>query len=218
MFQFIICTIYVYGQGTESNSRNVEFGAIIFTYQENLVGTGWASPHYVQKYIPQKSYGVFFKVYKRKYNLRASFKHFRYHNKYELSKLIDVEDYDETVDGDYLRNTIFLGVEKQFLKTKLTPYLFTDIGIFYSRYSGTKDEFSGWTLETYHFDFLAKGFGLQLEPGAGVKMSVNSWIGLILESSISFEKLLWKEDDRFSLTGDDIKFNPINKLGIVFKL
>ena len=73
-------------------------------------------------------------------------------------------------------------------------------------------------METYYFDISAKGFGIQFEPGIGLNISIKSWLGFNLESSLSLEKLLWKEDERLSLTGDFIKFNPVNKIGIFFKL
>ena len=218
LLNFVLYTSSLFGQGTESTPRSVELGTIVFSYQENLVGTGWDSPIYVKKYVPLKSIGVFLKINMQQFSLRTSIEYFQYHNEYTLSELADIRDYDETVDGKYLRNTLFVGIEKQFLNRTLKPYLFSDFGFFYSRYYGSKSEFSGWTLETYYFDISAKGIGIQFEPGIGLNILINSWLGFNLESSLSFEKLLWKEDERYSLTGEDIKFNPVNRIGIIFKL
>ena len=218
LLNFVLCTINLFGQGKESTPSSIELGTIVFSYQENLVGTGWNSTTYVKKYVPWKTIGVFLKINMQQFSLRTSIEYFQYHNKYTLSELTNVRDYDETVDGKYLRSTLFFGIEKQLLNRTIKPYLFSDFGLFYSRYYGSQSEFSGVTLETYYFDISAKGFGIQFEPGIGLNIFINSWLGFNLESSLSIEKLLWKEDERFSLTGYDIKFNPVNRIGIIFKL
>ena len=216
LIYFIVSAIHVYGQ--DSEFKKFELGIIVFAYQENLIGAGWGSPVYVQKYVPLKTYGIFAKAPIKSFYLRSSFRHFNYHNEYQLTKLTQVRDYDENVNADYKRSSFLFGIEKRFLQGKLKPYMFSDFGFYISTYDGTKTEFSGVTLETYYFDLAAKGFGLTFRPGIGVEMNINTWLGFIFESSFTFENLIWKEDDRFSFTGDYIKINPINKIGVIFKI
>ena len=109
---FIISSIHVYGQ--DSEFRKVELGIIVFAYQENLIGTGWSSPVYVQKYVPFKTYGIFAKAPIKNFYLRSSFRYFNYHNEYQLTEIIQVHDYDENVNADYKRSLFLFGIEKRF--------------------------------------------------------------------------------------------------------
>ncbi len=210
-----IYTSLSFGQDVNYPIKKFEFGLKIFTYQGNLT----APRNYVDKFVPHYFNGGFIKFYKNKLQFRVGYDYFKYHIRYVLSDIIIVADYDRAVDGIFNRHKLYFGMEKEILQSRIRPFIFVDLGFYYSRYHGDVTQFSGWSLQTSYYKFDANSLGLTLLCGPGMKLNLTKNLLLNYEMTLNIDKnLVVKNDPHHMMPDYVIKFNPIHLIGISYKL
>ena len=210
-----IYTTLSFGQDVNCPINKFEFGLKLFTYHGNLV----APKNYVDNFVPRYFNGGFIKFSKNKLQFRVGYDYFKYHIQYVLSDITEVADYDHAVDGIFNRHKLFFGMEKEILQSRIRPFIFADIGLYYSRYHGDFAQFSGWSLQTYYYKFNSNSMGLTLLCGPGVKLNLTKNLFLNYEIALNIDKnLIVKNDPHHMMRNCVIKFNPIHLLGISYKL
>nr|NQU88872.1 hypothetical protein [Bacteroidota bacterium] len=135
-----------FGQDGNYPNQKFEIGLNIFTYQGNLIAP---KRNYVDKFVPHYFNGGLIKFHKNKIKFRIGYDYFKYHLRYVLSEITEVADYDRSEDGIFNRHKLYFGIEKEILRSRVRPFIFADLGFYYSRYHGDLAEFSGWSLDEY---------------------------------------------------------------------
>ena len=211
-FLLMLISSLSFGQKTPEAYRKLSLGLNTFSYHDNMV-----SRFGIKGSLAQTFSGAFIKFQLKKFQLRGGYDYAQNHIKYVLSEEIGVNDYDEGVDANYKQHKIYIGIEKDFLKTILRPYAFVDATYYLSKYKGDKWEFSGWDLQTtsYRFDLKSKAVGVML--GLGIKYNLSKNILINYEASIETGSVKVLNDDPHHVMPTSIlAYHPINVLGISY--
>lgn len=196
--------------------KKFEFGLKIFTYHGNLS----APKNWVDTFVPHYFNGGFIKFNQNRLQFRIGYHYFKYHIRYVMSDIIELADYNETVDGIFNRHKLYFGMEKEILQSRIRPFIFTDFGFYYSRYHGDLAQVSGWVpLDINYYKFNSNSLGLTLLCGPGIKLDLTKNLLLNYEMALNIDKnLVEKNDTHHRMPNFTIKFNPIHLLGISYKL
>lgn len=211
----VIFTSLSFSQDANYPNQKFEIGLNIYAYKGNLIAPGWK---FDDQFVPRYFNGGLIKFHKNKIKLRIGYDFFKYHLRYVLSEITDVADYDRSVDGIFNRHKLYFGMEKEILQSRVRPFIFADLGFYYSRYIGDLAETSGWSGDINYYKFDAKSLGLTLQCGPGVKFNLTKNFLLNYEMTLAIDKnLVVKNDSHRIMPGFVIKYNPIHLIGISYK-
>ena len=205
-----------WAQNLEYKMPDIEIGFTIFSYFQNPIGTSFTT-YSNDKYLRRYLNGASFKYLSKNLNYRVDLSYFKYHNKYVLSEIITVDDYDEEVDGMFKRFSLLPGIEKDFLDYRIKPHIFVGINFYYTKYSGDGRTYSwGWYSDWAKFNNKSFGIGFLVSPG--IRFAITDNVCVILESSLEINKNL-KVDKRhiFRVREMEFKINPIETLSINYR-
>jgi len=211
-----IFTSLSFSQDVTNSNQKFEIGLNIYSFKGNLIAP---EGRFDDQFVPRYFNGGLIKFHKNKIKFRIGYDFFKYHLQYVLSDILEVADADHSVDGIFNRHKLYFGIEKEILRSRVRPFIFADLGFYYSKYHGDLIRWSGWSLETYYYKFDAKSLGLTLQCGPGIKLNLTKNLLLNYEMTINIDKnLIEKNDSHYMLRNCVIKFNPIHLLGISYKL
>ena len=209
-----IYTSLSFGQDANHPNEKIEIGLNIFTYRGNLIAP---RRNYVDQFVPHFFNGGLIKFHKNKIKLRIGYDYFKYHLRYVLSEITDVADYDHSVDGIFNRHKLVFGMEKEILVSRIRPFIFADLGFYYSGYHGDFIVYS-WSSDNSYYKFDTKSLGLTLQCGSGIKLNLTENLLLNYEMTLAIDKNLVVKNDLHNLMHDFvIKYNPIHLIGISYK-
>lgn len=211
----VIFTSLSFSQDANYPNQKFEIGLNIYAYKGNLIAPG---RKYDDQFVPRYFNGGFIKFHKNKIKLRIGYDFFKYHLQYVQSDILEVADADHSVDGIFNRHKLYFGIEKEILRSRVRPFIFADLGFYYSKYHGDLIRWSGWSLEAYYYKFDAKSLGLTLQCGPGIKLNLTENFLLNYEMSLAIDQsLVIKNDSHYMMPGFVIKYNPIHLIGISYK-
>jgi len=221
--KFLITIVYLlmflslYGQNPDNHTNTFEIGLKIYSLRQNPIGIN-ATNEYVDEFVSKYINGLYITFLKSKFNYRFSFDLYRYHNRYVASDLFDIEDGDEELDGQFSRYTLQGGLVKKILNTNFTPYVFCDLQLAFTNYTGDYYDISWTGNKTYYpFDIQSLGIGLSLGPGISLMVTRN--LSFSFESSFSFLIYYFlKREDMVFFNEHEARINPINLVGISYKI
>ena len=210
-----IFTSLTFSQDTTNSNQKFEIGLNIYSFKGNLVAP---EGRFDDQFVPSYFNGGLIKFHRNKIKFRIGYAFFKYHLQYVMSDIIEVADADHSVDGIFNSHKLYFGIEKEILLSRVRPFIFADLGFYYSKYHGDLIRWSGWSLETYYYKFDARSLGLTLQCGPGIKLNLTKNFLLNYEMAIAIDKsFVVKNNPHHMMPKFEIKHNPIHLIGISYK-